>query len=42
MLHWITIDNTSERFRCAEDVNVLAAMEQAGTTDERKCALCKP
>lgn len=29
MLHWITIDNTSERFRCAEDVNVLAAMEQA-------------
>ena len=20
----------------------LAAMEQAGTTDERKCALCKP
>ena len=29
MLHQVTIDNTGEIFRCAEDVHVLAAMEQA-------------
>lgn len=27
--HEITIESTGERFRCAEDVNVLAAMERA-------------
>ena len=29
MTHQVTIDNTGEVFRCAEDVHVLAAMEQA-------------
>ena len=29
MAHQVTIDNTGEVFRCAEDVHVLAAMEQA-------------
>jgi ferredoxin len=29
MLHSVTIDNSGECFRCAEDVNLLAAMEQA-------------
>jgi ferredoxin len=29
MVHQVTIDNTGEVFRCAEDVHVLAAMEQA-------------
>ena len=29
MTHQVTIDNTGEAFRCAEDVHVLAAMEQA-------------
>ena len=27
--HQVAIDNTGESFRCAEDVHVLAAMEQA-------------
>lgn len=29
MTHQVTIDSTGEVFRCAEDVHVLAAMEQA-------------
>lgn len=29
MQYRVTIDNTGEVFRCAEEVNVLAAMEQA-------------
>jgi ferredoxin len=29
MAHQVIIDNTGEVFRCAEDVNLLAAMEQA-------------
>jgi ferredoxin len=29
MVHQVTIDNTGEAFRCAGDVHVLAAMEQA-------------
>ena len=29
MAHQVTIGNTGEVFRCAEDVHVLAAMEQA-------------
>lgn len=29
MAHQITIDNTGEVFRCAEDVHLLAAMERA-------------
>lgn len=29
MQHQIRIDNTNEVFRCAEDMNLLAAMEQA-------------
>lgn len=28
MAHWVTIDGKGERFACAEDVNVLAAMER--------------
>ena len=28
-LHLVTIDNTGETFRCSDDVNMLAAMEQA-------------
>jgi ferredoxin len=29
MIHRVTIENTGESFACAEDVHVLAAMEQA-------------
>jgi ferredoxin len=29
MIHRVSIDNTDESFACAEDVHVLAAMEQA-------------
>jgi ferredoxin len=29
MAHQVTIDNTGETFRCDDEVNVLAAMEQA-------------
>ena len=39
---WFDYPDKEREDEAKQGVIDLAAMEQAGTTDERKCALCKP